>query len=66
MVQSQHGLNFSHRRITLSTVGIVPKIAELGLSEKKDLGRLMKAVMADHRGALDGKLVQRLAAELLA
>ena len=32
---------------------------------RKDLGRVMKAVMADHRGRVDGKLVQRFAAELL-
>jgi len=41
-------------------------IDELGLTSKKELGRVMKAVMAEHRGAVDGKLVQRLAAELLA
>lgn len=42
------------------------KIAELELASKKDMGRLMKAVMADHKGKVDGKLVQRLAGELLA
>lgn len=42
------------------------KIAELGVTTKADLGRLMKAVMAEHKGAVDGKLVQRLAAERLA
>ena len=42
------------------------KIAELGVSSKKDMGQLMKAVMADHKGKLDGKLVQRLAGERLA
>jgi uncharacterized protein YqeY len=42
------------------------KIAELGLSSKKEMGQLMKAVMADHKGTVDGKLVQRLAGELLA
>jgi hypothetical protein len=40
-------------------------IAELKLASKKDLGALMKAVMAKHKGDVDGKLVQRLAAELL-
>ncbi len=40
-------------------------IGELGISSKKDLGKLMKAVMADHKDVLDGKLVQRLAGELL-
>jgi hypothetical protein len=42
------------------------KIAELGLTSKKEMGQVMKAVMADHKGALDGKLVQRLAAQELA
>jgi len=42
------------------------KVAELALSSKKDMGQLMKAVMVDHKGKLDGKLVQRLAGELLA
>jgi uncharacterized protein YqeY len=40
-------------------------IAKLGLSSKKDLGAVMKAVLADHKGRVDGKLVQRLAGELL-
>lgn len=41
------------------------KAEELGVSSKQDLGRLMKAVMAEHRGAVDGKLVQRCAGEIL-
>lgn len=41
------------------------KIAELGIASTRDIGRLMKAVMAEHKGRIDGKLVQRLAAELL-
>jgi len=41
-------------------------IAELKLTAKKDLGQLMKAAMARHKGQIDGKLVQRLAGELLA
>jgi uncharacterized protein YqeY len=41
-------------------------IAELKLTSKKDVGAVMKAVMARHKGALDGKLAQRLATELLA
>jgi uncharacterized protein YqeY len=40
-------------------------IAETGAASKRDLGKVMKAVMAGHRGEVDGKLVQRLAAELL-
>lgn len=41
-------------------------IAKLGLTSKKDLGQVMKAVLAEHKGQVDGKLVQRLAGELLA
>ena len=41
-------------------------IGELGITAKKDLGKLMKAVMAEHKDQVDGKLVQRFAGELLA
>lgn len=40
-------------------------IERLGVDSKAGLGQVMKAVMADHRGRVDGKLVQRLAGELL-
>jgi len=40
-------------------------IAKLGVSSKKDLGQVMKAVLAEHKGQVDGKLVQRIAGELL-
>lgn len=40
-------------------------IAENGISSKKDMGVLMKAIMAGHKGEVDGKIVQRLAGELL-
>ena len=40
-------------------------IAKLGLTSKKDLGAVMKAVLADHKGRVEGKLVQKLASELL-
>lgn len=40
-------------------------IAELGLTEKQQMGQVMKAVMAKHKGVIDGKLVQRFAGELL-
>lgn len=40
-------------------------VAELKLTAKKDVGVLMKAVMAKHKGEVDGKLVQRFAGELL-
>ena len=40
-------------------------IDALGVSSRKDLGQIMKAIMAEHRGKVDGKLVQRLAGEVL-
>lgn len=39
--------------------------AELGVSSKKEMGKLMKAVMERHRGAIDGKLASRIAGEIL-
>ncbi len=44
---------------------VTAKVAELGISEKRDMGKLMKAVLAEHKGTVDGKLVSRLAGELL-
>ncbi len=41
------------------------RIDELGLESRKQMGQLMKSVMADHKGRIDGKLVQRIAGELL-
>ena len=40
-------------------------IATVGASSKKDIGAVMKAILAEHKGKVDGKLVQRLASELL-
>jgi uncharacterized protein YqeY len=40
-------------------------IADTGASSKADLGKVIKAVMAAHKGQVDGKQVQRLIAELL-
>ena len=40
-------------------------IQKLGLTSKKDLGQVMKAVLAEHKGQVAGSLVQRLASELL-
>ncbi len=40
-------------------------VDELGLTEKKEMGQVMKAVMARHKGEVDGKLVQKAAGELL-
>jgi uncharacterized protein len=40
-------------------------IAELGIASKKDIGQLMKPLMAKYKGQIDGKLVQKIAGELL-
>jgi len=40
-------------------------LKELGISEKKDLGRAMKEFMARHRGRVDGKTVNALIASRL-
>lgn len=40
-------------------------LLELGLREKKDLGRAMKEFMARHRGRVDGKSVNALIASRL-
>lgn len=40
-------------------------VQELGVSSKKDMGRLMKVVMERYRGQIEGKLASRLAGEIL-
>lgn len=40
-------------------------IQEVGAESKKDLGKVIKAIMASHKGQVDGKLIQRFAGELL-
>ncbi|TMQ71122.1 MAG: hypothetical protein E6K81_10885, partial [Candidatus Eisenbacteria bacterium] len=40
-------------------------VSELGLKEKKDLGRAMKEFMARYRGRVDGKAVNALIARHL-
>lgn len=40
-------------------------IEEEGLSQKKDMGRLMKAIMPKIKGRADGKLVNKIGAEVL-
>ena len=40
-------------------------VAELGVATKKDLGRVMKEVMARHKGTIDGKQASAIAAQLL-
>lgn len=39
--------------------------SELGITEKKQMGALMKAVMDRYRGQVDGKLASRIAGSLL-
>ena len=49
-----------------ATRELVQKVcAEHGLTSKKQLGMVMKNVLATHKGRVDGKLVQRLASEIL-
>lgn len=40
-------------------------IEELGLSSKRELGRVMKEVKARYRGQIDGKLASSIAGDLL-
>ena len=44
---------------------ITALVAELALVSKKDIGLLMKPLMARYKGQVDGKLVQKIAGELL-
>jgi uncharacterized protein YqeY len=44
---------------------LVALAAELGLTEKKQLGQLMKAVTARYRGIIDGKLASKIAGSIL-
>jgi len=44
---------------------VAKTIEAVGASSKKDIGVVMKAIMAEHRGRVDGKLVQRFASETL-
>ena len=40
-------------------------IIEIGATSKKDMGTVMKAAMAKHKGSLDGKLAQKVLGEIL-
>lgn len=40
-------------------------ISEAGATSKKDLGAVMGKLMSQHRGAIDGKLAQQIAARKL-
>lgn len=44
---------------------VAKAIADVGATSKKEMGQVMKAVMAEHKGVVDGKTVQRIAGELL-
>jgi uncharacterized protein len=45
--------------------GIRALAEELGVSGKKEMGKLIKAAMERYRGRVEGKLVSRLAGEIL-
>ena len=48
------------------TLALVQKIAEAeGVREKKDMGRLMGAIMRAHRDEVDGDLVRKAAQQVL-
>ncbi len=55
------------KQLTSDEVEAIVKAAidKLGLSSKKDMGQVMKAVMAEHKGKVDGKLVQAAASKFL-
>lgn len=44
-----HGLNFSHRRVTVSTVGLVPKLAELAARLPVNLAVSLNATTEEQR-----------------
>jgi len=45
--------------------GVKALMSELNISSKKDMGTLMKAVMAKYKGQVDGKKVQAILGEVL-
>ena len=48
------------------TLALVQKVAEVeGVREKKDMGRLMGAIMRAHRDEVDGDLVRKAAQQVL-
>ncbi len=44
---------------------VVEVITELGATEKKDMGRVMKEVLARYKGQIDGKVAQKIVSEKL-
>lgn len=61
-------LTYMPKQLTEDDLRLAVKslMAELGVSTKKDLGTVMKALMARHKGQVDGKLANKVLAELLA
>ena len=47
-----HALNFSHRKITVSTVGLVPQLGELAAALPVNLAVSLNATTEAHRGAI--------------
>jgi len=52
IAQYDEGLNISHRRITLSTVGLMPQLAELGRQSEINLAVSLHATSQEAREAL--------------
>ena len=49
-----------------ATKALVKKtVADLGVSEPKDTGRVMGAIMKDHKAEVDAQLVRKLVSEML-
>jgi uncharacterized protein YqeY len=40
-------------------------LRELGITEKKDMGRVMKEILSKYKGQIDGKMVQKIVSEKL-
>lgn len=61
-------LQYMPKQMTVDDVRLAVKslMAELGVSTKKDMGTVMKALMARHKGQVDGKLANKVLGELLA
>ena len=61
-------LGYMPKQMTEDEVRLEAKslMAELGVSTKKDLGTVMKALMARFKGQIDGKVASKVLGELLA
>ena len=40
-------------------------LQELGVTDKKDMGRVMKEILSKYKGQIDGKMVQKIVSEKL-